>query len=206
MELCGVGTLNYLSLFWILLFWYFLLATDWTVHAKLKCFVKRCFSQNKLLFIILCEYDLFGKQKLVLLNFMYIWIEHTWSYKLNLWIEYTLNFFIVSRRGRVLCGIGAVLRAYDTSLYTYSSFPKCRTFTLLSEVRVITGEIDILLQNNHACGNVGWNMCVRLYMTYTNGANTKIRVGTRCTRWYKDPVYYSYISYICWLKITLIHC
>ena len=36
------------------------------------------------------------------------------------------------------------------------------------------------------CGDVGLNKYVHVYMTYIDGANTKIRVGT-CTRLYKDP-------------------
>ena len=48
-----VDKLTYFLLYiWIVLFGFFLV-TDWTVHAKLKCFAKRCFSKHILLFWIL---------------------------------------------------------------------------------------------------------------------------------------------------------
>jgi hypothetical protein len=53
LKLYEVDKLTYFLLsIWIVLFVIFLV-TDWTVHAILKCYARRCFSQLILLFFIL---------------------------------------------------------------------------------------------------------------------------------------------------------
>ena len=53
LKLYEVDKLTYFLLYiWIVLFVIFLV-TDWTVHAILKCYARRCFSQLILLFFIL---------------------------------------------------------------------------------------------------------------------------------------------------------
>jgi hypothetical protein len=97
----------------------FLLVTVCTVHVKLKCFAKICFSHHILLFFIF-EYS-FGiywkkvnnsKKCFIALK---IYEYMNWIYTI-IEIEYTNWIYIKlfkSLRGRFLCGVGVVLRTYE---------------------------------------------------------------------------------------------